>query len=75
MIFTVDLDAIYSMPCRGSQRAFNLDIPEMSLAEIQADIYAARQRLIFEADMLNRSYLRQRLYLLAARGAKLRRAA
>lgn len=75
MIGMVNLDSIYSMPCRGSQRAFNLDIPEMSRADIEADIYGAMQRLIFDADWMNCLYLKRRLYLLKARRLELRRAA
>ena len=69
------MDRIYQLPCRGSQRSFNLDISEMTLGEIEADIYMARQRLVLETGIFNCSYLRRRLTLLAARRAEFKRGA
>lgn len=72
--FMRNLNLVYPMPCRGSQRAFNLDISEMDLSALEADIYRARQRLLLETEILNRMYLKERLYLLAVRASELKRA-
>lgn len=59
-----NLDSIYIMPSIGTQRDFNLDIPEMNLAAARAESEAVKQRLIFDSNMLNCLYLRRRLHLL-----------
>ncbi|MHB8144003.1 MAG: hypothetical protein ACYDGX_10230 [Thermoleophilia bacterium] len=57
----LNLDVVYPLPCRGSQRSLNLDIPEMDLSAMEADIYRARHRLLLETEMLNCMYLKERL--------------
>lgn len=74
---TLDLEALYPVPNPGDggQRAFNLDISRMDAATIAAELYGCRLRLAFESELMNRQWLKSRLYLLEARRAELRRVA
>lgn len=74
---TFDLDELYPVPCAGDggQRAFCYDVAEMEAATVSAEFYGCRLRLAFESGLMNRQWLRHRLYLLTVRRAELRRTA
>ena len=67
----LDLEALYPVPYPGDggERAFQNDIRRMDTPTAAAEFYAARLRLCFETDMMNRIWLRRRLLLLTARRA------